>query len=198
MNVTLEETTNSIELSGFATDVELNNMHEHLYSGMWGKVGYFFMVFINHIVGPILLLGIIIFETFGGDPQKRNVINRLVSLCCANLILASTLLGVCRVWRELFGLIDVQIMTWIDWVDQICLVGVTLFVNEMTILRYLYIVVWKRVRGLDDRFWTLFLSILTYSWAFCLAIINKHFSEVSLLPLRLNTANLNQDFPKIR
>ena len=156
------------------------------------------MIFICHIVGPILHLGIIIFETFGGDPQKRNIINRLMSLCCVNLILGTSLTGVCRVWRALFGLIDVQIVTWIDFIGQVFLGSVTFFFNEMTILRYLYIVVWKRVRGFDDRFWTLFLCILTYSWTFCLAVINKHHSEVNLVPLKLVTANLDEAFSTIR
>ena len=198
MNVSIEETNTSNVLPGSYTDFELNSMHENLYGGTWGKIGYYFMIFICHVVGPILLLGIVIFETFGGDPQKRNVINRLMSLCCANMILVMSVNGVFRVWRDLFGLIDVQIMIWIDWAGQIFIGSVTFFLNEMTILRYLYIVVWKRMRGFDDRFWTLFLLILTYSWAFCLATINKHFSDVSLLPMRLNTASLNQDFSKIR
>ena len=198
MNITLEETNNSISPSVSSTDIELNRLHEYLYGGLCGKMGYYMLMFIYHIIGPILLSGVVIYETFGGDPQKRNVLNRLLSLCCINYILAICLLGICRVWRELFGLIDVQIMTWIEGFGQIFILSVIFFFNEMTILRFLYIVVWKRVRVFDDRFWTLFLCILTYSWSLCLTTINKYLSELSIILFKVNTANLKEEFQNIR
>ena len=45
--------------------------------------------------------------------------------------------------------------------------------NEMTILRYLHIIVWKRVRGLDDGFWAFFLSTATIGWS-CWQCIFEH------------------------
>ena len=132
MNVSVEENNTSNLLLGSYADVELNTMHESLYGGTWGKIVYYFMIFICYIVGPILHLGIIIFETFGGDPQKRNVINRLMSLCCANMIFVMSVNGVCRVWRDLFGLIDVQIMIWIDWICRIPILSVLFSFNQMT------------------------------------------------------------------
>ena len=198
MNGSLEETNNSALLSMSSTDFKLNSLHEYLYGSLWSKIGYFWMIFICHIVGPILLSGIVMFETFGGDPQKRNVINRLLSLCCINRILMTSLLGICRVWRELFGLIDVQIMTWIEGFGQFFGLNVIFFVTEMTILRFLYIVVWKRVRVFDDGFWTLFISLLTCSWSLCLTIISKYSSQMSLIWFKINTANLSEDFDDIR
>lgn len=198
MNLSLDDTNNSMLEVMTSTNFQLNVMHENLYGGTWGKIGYFFMMFANHIVGAAMLSGIIIFETFGGDPQKRNVINRLLSLYCANALLVGSLVGVCRVWRELSGLIDVQIMIWIDWATQIAIKSSVLFWNEMTILRFLYIVVWKRVRGFDDRFWTLFLTILTYSWAFYLTAVEKYFTEMSVVMLKVHTANLKEDIKAIR
>ena len=95
-------------------------------------------------------------------------------------------------------MIDVQIMAWIDGAAQISLKSSIFFWNEMTILRFLYIVVWKRVRGFDDRFWTAFLSILTYSWTFYLTAVEKYFTEVSVVQLKVHTANLKEDFATIR
>ena len=137
-------------------------------------------------------------KAFGGDPQKRNVINRLLSLCCTNAILLSSLVGSCRVWRELFGLIDVQAMTWIEGVGQILLTSVLFFVNEMTILRFLYIVVWKHVVVFDDRFWTLFLTLVTYSWALCLTILNKCVSQLSLILFKVNASISIKDMEDLR
>ena len=82
LNAALLHPTNSY------TDFGLDNLHEYLYGSIWTKIFlYWIAVFITHIIGPILLSGMIIFETFGGDSQKRNVINRLLSLCWANQII---------------------------------------------------------------------------------------------------------------
>ena len=142
-----------------------------------------------HIIGPILISGMIAFESFGGDPQKRNVINRLLSLCWANQIMFSLLLGSCRIWRDIFGLIDIRIMTWIEGFAKIFGVAIILFYDEMTILRFLYIVVWKRVIVFDDKFWTLYLSMLTYLWCFCFITINKQSSSVNMYLFQLYTGN---------
>ena len=127
----------------------------------------------THIFGPILTSGIICFERKGGDPQKRNVINRLFSMALLNQIIFSILVGSCRVWRMIFGLISVDAMFWIDFFGYIFCTNFVLFMNEMTILRYLHIVVWKRVRGLDDGFWAFFLSAATIGWS-CWQCVFEH------------------------
>ena len=188
----------SVIMSNISTDFELNNLHSHLYGSTWGNVGYFFMAFLeNIVVGPVLHLGIVIFECFGGDPQKRNVINRLLSLCCVNQILFAFLVGFCQVWRGTFGLIDVHIMSWIEGLAQIFGTSVILGYNEMTILRFLYIVVWKRVVELDDKLWTFVLCIINYSWCCCIVIINKQSSAVSLPLFKMYTGNLPESFNEI-
>ena len=184
----------SVTMSNVSTDFVLNNLHNHLYGSTLGQIGYFFMACLtNMIVGPILLSGIIIFEVFSGDPQKRNVINRMMSLCCVNLILLSFLTGFCQVWRGTLGLIDVHIMTWIEGVGEILVTNFILFYDEMTILRFLYIVVWKRVVELDDKLWTIVLCVINYSWSFCLLIINRQFSAVTHPFFKKYTGGLSEN-----
>ena len=189
MNST-QSNSSALPPTNVSADFEPNNMYYHLYGDSWSKTFlYLFTIFIVHILGPILNSGIIIFESFGGDPQKRNVINRLLSLCCANQIIFALILGFCRIWRETFGLIDVSIMVWIEGFAQTFAKSIILFYDEMTILRFLYIVVWKRVRIFDDNFWTLYLSMLTYLWCCCLTIIDKQSSPVHLYLFQLCTGN---------
>ena len=184
LNASLLYPTNS------STDFELDNLHEYLYGSIWTKVFlYWFAVFITHVIGPILLSGMIIFETFGGDSQKRNAINRLLSLCWANQIIFSLFLGSCRVWRGSFGLIDINVMKWIEGFAQVFGVSIVLFYDEMTILRFLYIVVWKRVIRFDDQFWTWFLSMNTYLWSCCFVIVNKQWLPVNLYFFKMYVEN---------
>ena len=192
MNST-QSNSSTLPPTNASTDFAPNNMYYHLYGDSWSKTFlYLFTIFIVHIVGPILNSGIIIFESFGGDPQKRNVINRLLSLCCANQIIFSLILGFCLSWRELLGLIDGSIMTWIEGFAQTFLKGIILFYGEMTILRFLYIVVWKRVIIFDDKFWTLYLSMVTYLWCCCFTIIDKQSSPVALYVFKLCTGNSSE------
>ena len=195
MNST-QSNASSLHQTNNSTEFELDNIHDYLYGSIWTKIFlYWLAVFITHVIGPILLSGMIIFETCGGDPQKRNVINRLLSLCWANQIMFCLLLGGCRVWRGIFGLIDINVMKWIEGFAQIFGVSIILFYDEMTILRFLYIVVWKRVIRFDDQFWTLFLSMTTYLWGCCYTIINKQSLPVNLYVFKMY-AEASSDHPE--
>ena len=191
-------TNDSLTMTNVSTDFVLNNLHSQLYGSTLGKLGYFFMAcLMNMVVGPILLSGITVFEVFSGDPQKRNVINRLMSLCSVHLILLSILIGCCQVWRGTLGLIDVHVMTWIEGVGEFLVSNVVLFYDEMTILRFLYIVVWKRVVELDDKLWTIVLCVVNYSWSFCLLIINRQFSAVTHPFFKKYTGGLSENSEEI-
>ena len=56
-------------------DAEL--LYESLYGGTQGKILLYWSIFQFSFVGPVLMFGIVIFEMFGGDSQKRTIINRL-------------------------------------------------------------------------------------------------------------------------
>ena len=176
MNISFEKINDSsVEILGNTTSkwLQFDHFHSSLYSSLSSKILYSLLLIFTHIVGPILTSGIIYFERKGGDPQKRNVINRLFSMALINQILFSILVGSCRFWRMMFGLISVNVMFWIDCVGYIACINFIFFMNEMTIFRYLHIVVWKRVRGLDDGFWAFFLSAATIGWS-CWQCVFEH------------------------
>ena len=198
MNISLEEINDTLPLLNDSTDFKLNSLHTYLYGRLPTKMAYFFMMFITYIVGPMLVSGIIIFEKYGGDPQKRNLINRLLSMALMNQIMLSVLVGVCRVCREMFGLIDFNIMLWIESFGYILLTNFILFMNQMTILQYLYIIVWKRVRMIDDGFWALFLCMLTVCWSCCFAMTDHIPNRMCIHVFKMITANLPEPFENIR
>jgi hypothetical protein len=158
MNLSLGNMNESIELLNATTYFDLNTFYDYLNTTLPAKIVYVLLTIITYIVGSTLVLGIIIFERKAGDPQKRNVINRLFSMALINQILFFSLVGGCRFWRIAFGLIDPDVMIWIEGFGYIFCSNFFLFMNQMTIFRYLHIVVWKRVKGLDDEFWAFFLS----------------------------------------
>ena len=114
MNTSCEENNDTMTFLDNSTDFQLNSLHEYLYGSIPSKIFYFLMVFIEHLLGPVLMSGIVIFEKYGGDPQKRNILNRLLSMALTNQIMFSLVFGLCKVWRGAFGLIDFSCHTTTD------------------------------------------------------------------------------------
>ena len=152
-------------LSNSTTYLPFNRFYDYLNEFVAAKISYFVIIVVTHVFGSVLVFGIISFERTGGDPQKRNVINRLFSNGLINHMLFCILVGCCRAWSMMFGLISSDVMIWIECFGYILCNNVMLFMNEMMILRYLQIIVWKRVKGLVDSFWASFLTTATVSWS---------------------------------
>ena len=196
MNVSLHNF--SIEILNVSTNMQLEWLHDSLYGSVPCKIIYIFLLVLTHILGPLALVGIIAYEKRSGDPQKRNIINRLQTFGITNQIIFSTILGLVRVWRELFGLIDLHSMIWIECFSYIAALNFLLFFNEMTVIQVMYIVIWKRVKEINDEFWAVFLGITTTCFS-CWITTAEHISnKLYLFPLKLHTANLSEPFDEFR
>ena len=130
--------------------------------------------------------------------KKRNVINRLQSLGLVNLIMSSTILGFVRVVREIVGLIDFNFMFWTECLFCMCVCNTILFFTEMSVFQFLYIVVWKRVKGLNDEFWAAFLIGTTYAVSFWVVLIDHISQRMITTNLLVHTANLKESIEEIR
>ena len=179
-------------LSNNVTYLQYQSFHENFYSATLSKTAYAFILFMTHVIGPILLSGIIIFEKKGGDPQKRNIINRLLSLALTNQIIYTTLVGTSKICREIFGLISFETMIWVEFLGYIALNNVLLFLNEMTIMKYLNIIVWKRVKGLNDSFWESVMCSVTLAWSSWQCVCDHMPLEMRLYSFKVST----ESFPK--
>ena len=173
--------------------MQLERLHDSLYGSVPCKIIYIFLLVLTHILGPLALVGIIAYEKRSGDPKKRNIINRLQTFGITNQIIFSTILGLVRVWRELFGLIDLHSMIWIECFSYIAALNFLLFFNEMTVIQVMYIVIWKRVKEINDEFWAVFLSITTTCFS-CWITMAEHISnKLYLLKLYPNSSGFFQN-----
>lgn len=145
-------------------DAEL--VYESLYGGTQGKILLYWSIFLFSVVGPLLMLGIVFFEMFGGDSQKRTIINRLLSAILINTAIWSILWGITRVVRDTCGLVDYNLALFFRLSSIFLRTSIYIFYNLLTISRFLFIVVWKRMRGVQDKFWMLFLTITAYLLSF--------------------------------
>ena len=143
-------------------------------------------------------MGIIIFEKKGGDPQKRNVLNRLQSMALTNAMLYCIIIGICRLWREIFGLIDFSYIIWVECSVSVFSSNFVFLISEMTIIRYFYIVVWKRVKEIDDEFWACFLNIATTFYSCWMTIMEHIPARVCTYVLKIVTSGLTESVESIR
>ena len=150
-----------------AEDLYLKNeiIYEFLYADIEGKIILYISIFFTFLIGPILMLGIVTFEMFGGDSQKRTIINRLLSGFLGNAAVFGFMMGVSRIIRDGYGLVDSRLGMCIQFTCMVLRNSAYLYYCNLTIWRFLFIVVWKRMRGVQDDFFSIFITLSIY--VFC-------------------------------
>lgn len=151
-------------------DTVLNNQSEmayqYLYGGVEGKICLYLYLVLSMGVGSVLSGGIVYYENFGGDPQKRSILNRLLSMILVCLMMFAISKGTWRIVRDVNGLLSYDLCLWIQFCGYWLKLCIMLFYCELTILRHLFIVVWKRMRVINDELlaFTLMISSITVSF----------------------------------
>ena len=192
MNISLEENFGQLTILSVSSNTRLERRHEYLYGSPSAKIAQFFLMFINQVVGTILLAGIIAYEKRGGDPQKRNIINRLQSILFENMIVVKTVIGVGKLSREIFGLVDFSFMIWLEFVIGIALYNITLIFIEIAVIQFMYIVVWKRMKQINDEFWSFYLNVTTSCLSFWLVLFDHSPPRLYTYMAKMNTENLEE------
>ena len=122
---------------------------------------YYIVLVVILVVGPLICFPIVLYERYGGDRQKRTIINRLSSLIFTNIALQSCIWSILRIIRDIFGLLPSHITNIIALFSHTIRISTLLFITELTIFRFLYIVVWRRMKTIEDNFWDFVLTIST-------------------------------------
>ena len=198
MNLSLEAPIGLTTSINISTNAELERFYEKLFSEPTSKFSQMILLIVTHIIGPIFLSGIIAYEKYGGDPQKRNIINRLQSMGIASLIIATEIHGIVILLRETFGLIDLSIIIWIECLFCMFVCNALLFFAEMLVIHLLYIVVWKRVKSIDDEFWACFLISTTSVVSFWVTIVDHIPQRMLIFNFSIHTADSKESFEQIR
>ena len=146
-------------------------LYQYLYGDVSGKIVLYSNIVVSSLVGPILMIGIVIFEMFGGDSQKRTIVNRLLSALLINTAIWGFLLGIIKTSRDIIGLLDFNFALLLQLSAKLFLNAAYIFYNVLTVIRYLFIVVWKRMRGFQDKFWSSFFCLSAYILSFWFDIV---------------------------
>ena len=158
-------------MDNITDNIECEILYHHLYGDISGKIVLYSNATLSSLIGPILMIGIVIFEIFGGDPQKRTIVNRLLSALLFNTAIWSVILGIILILRDVNGLLNFNLAMLLRLSANFFANVVYIYYNILTIFRYLFIVVWKRMRGVQDQFWSYIFFLSSYSLSFWFNIV---------------------------
>ena len=129
-------------------------IYEYLYKANFASsVFYYILLLIILIFGPFLCVTIVVYENFGSDRQKRTIINRLSSHVFSNIAINSFIWSILRIIRDNVGLLSHSLTASINSLSAVVWISSTFFITELVIFRFLYIVVWRRMKEINDEFW---------------------------------------------
>ena len=152
--------------STISSSIDQSVIYDYIYGDIPSRVSYYIVLFLIVTIGSFLSLTIVIYENFGADPMKRTIINRLHSLIFSNLVIQFWIWGLFRILRDLYGLLPSEKLIFALCTAQSIGLSSVLFTTERTIFQFLYVVIWKSVRPINDEFWVKFLAVSSYSVAF--------------------------------
>ena len=113
---------------------------------IWG----IFWILCIEIIGNGCLFATFAYERFGMDPQKRTVINQLLSQCCWTIIIFNITSFPVIILRRLLGPLNSKIAAWFLLNGRIFISMISLLLSELMILKSLYICKWSTMAMKDD------------------------------------------------
>ncbi len=150
---------------------------------MWMKVIQVCVSVLVLILGTALILGMISFEKYGEDPQKRGLLNQLLSQLFAIAIPVHWILILIRLWRLLIGPFNTFLfVVWISTLS-VSLYSSVQCIVEYSVIKFMSVVVQKRVLPVVDDFFGLFfwgLNSLMSFWLLLISSFTKRFMVIML------------------
>ena len=113
---------------------------------IWGV----FWLLCLEIIGNGCLFATFAYERFGMDPQKRTVINQLLSQCCWTIMIFNITSFPVIIFRRLLGPLNSKIAAWFFLNGRIFISMISLLLSELMILKSLYICKWSIMAMKDD------------------------------------------------
>ena len=156
------------EVDSISVECESNSnaIYEYMYGDVASYIMYYVFIVLSLTVGPLLCISIVLYEHFGADRQKRTILNRILSFILSNIAILSFFWGLLRILRDALGLLPPLSITWLLFFTKSIAYSTHLFAAELAIFRFLFIVVWKRMKAINDEFWMTVLAMSTYLIAF--------------------------------
>ncbi len=132
------------------------------------------------IIGTVLLLGMISYEKYGEDPQKRGLFNQLLSQLFTITVLAYWVIIPVRIIRLLTGPLNL-VLYWIWAFSLNCFIySANLYIAEYFLMKFISIVVKKQVLPFLEDFFGFFLAVFNFVISVWLLVISSFTQDFAI------------------
>ena len=155
-----------------STHCEITGDHCEISTGIkiLVSIEYPLVVFL----GGTLHYSIAYFEFNGGDPQKRGLLNQLVSYMCLNLIFHLFVQVTSILYRVLLGPLDLTVSKILTSIQVVCMLNTILVFSEQITNRHLKIQKFKIKTKLSVEFWVRFYFIVNNAVSFIVVLFQLY------------------------
>ncbi len=156
----LTKATINCSVSNF--DYKVNNIdHSDYFAFRMGMVAFKVITTILSII----VLGIVWhYERYGGDPQKRTILNQLIGMMAWNNLTVQVVAAMSLLFRLLFGQLPMEVVM-VTFVapNVISSLFILFILNEIIIVRCYTLVLLKQLPPINDDFFATFIQCLNYT-----------------------------------
>ena len=108
-------------------------------------------------IGSVFYWGMIYYEKYGGDPMKRSLQNKLVTIIMISIILDCYIFRTAVEWRIQIGTLNDEMAMVVIIVYNVSRVLFGMGICEIFIYKVLAINKWSYICSLDEDFWSKFI-----------------------------------------
>ena len=120
------------------------------------------------ILGNFLWFGVIHYEKFGGDPQKRSLTNQLTSHAAIFVLFWMNATLLTHFLRALFGCLPFWLGYSVIWIRRFCFTTCLMYIVEILGFKLLLLISFSTMSGLNENFYSVFLILFNSLWSFIL------------------------------
>ena len=120
-----------------------------------------FVVYLLGILGISSILGVIHYERFGQDAQKRSFSDQIFSFNCKIFMITWPIVETITQFRWLFGPVGYTMTIFKNYLGS-CLLSIPLGFTECILFRLLMIYSWKKCAMINDEFCAMFFNAFNF------------------------------------
>ena len=129
-----------------------------------------FVIYLLGVLGISSILGIIHYEKFGQDPQKRSFADLIFTFNCIMFMITWPIILTIDQIRWFFGPVGYTIAIFRHYLGS-CLLCIPLGFTESILFRLLMIYSWKKCAMINDEFCAMFFNVVNFMVAQMISII---------------------------
>ncbi len=152
-----------------------------VYNNLWLKLILGVFVISITITGTLLVMGLISYEKFGGDPQKRGIFNQLIAQMLSVILVCQWISASLTFWKTTMGPLTINFLA---WTAALCLRFFLMFIIltgiEYMTIKYVSVIVMRRVLPIQDDFFGHFAIVCNLALTTWIVIVCSY-SDLSAL-----------------